>query len=274
MNNAALRRPHFRNPPIFEQVISFAFDRIDDFEAVDFGQFYEQIKEEFPVSTMVERHNVTSEIFEGQDVRMSMELTPNISLPRVLFKRADGGETIQLQDDFFAFNWVKTPEGGVYPRFEMTSNRLWHLFAEFRQFVFSRHGIEIAPVQTEITNVNIIPVEDFGGDWKDIADVFVVDPFNWEVPGLIAETYVRQRMHRIVDTFGIPLGRLHSNISPVVGPTGERAFKFELTARSMRSAYSDAQLTEFLETGHNMINGAFMASIQPKMKTLWEAFDG
>jgi hypothetical protein len=104
---------------------------------------------------------------------------------------------------------------------------------------------------------------------------FIVDPFDWQVPGLVAETYVRQRVHRIVDDQGEPLGRLHSTISPVYGPDGEKAFQFELTARSTPTVKSVEAATEFFERAHMMINGAFIASVTKKIRNVWgELTDG
>jgi uncharacterized protein (TIGR04255 family) len=262
-------RPHFDNPPIFEQVISVAFDRIQSFNALDFGLFFNEISNQFPNSEMAAHLPVAMELFDGQSAAIQFELVGSISLPRVLYKNKDKSEMVQMQDDFFAFNWVKTENDGSYPRFEHTNAQFWKFLNLFRNFAKKRHGIEIAIQQSEITNVNIIPVSSFGSDYNDIANAFIVDPFDWSVPGLVAETYIRQRLHRIVDAEDKPIGRLHSNITPVLDENYQKAFKFELTARSGRSLCSDSTTHQFLDKAHHIINGAFMASVTDQMKKIW-----
>lgn len=273
MTAPSLKRPHFHNPPIFEQVISVAFDRIRNFTATDFGMFLQRISFDFPNTDMAPRLAIGTELFEGQGTSIPLEIVGPIALPRVVYKSSDASEMVQVQDDFFAFNWVNIDEGGSYPRFERTSEQLWKHLSLFREFIKERHGIEIGIRQAEITNVNIVPIDSFGEDYNDIAAAFIVDPFDWNVPGLVAETYVRQRVHRIVNDESQPLGRLYSNIAPVLNTNGEKAFKFELTARSSRKPYSDQELTKFLDKAHTMINGAFMASVTARMKKIWREHD-
>jgi uncharacterized protein (TIGR04255 family) len=212
------------------------------------------------------------ELFDRPESQAIISAIPAIQLPRTVYSAERGGESIQLQDDKFVFNWVRESEEAEYPRFEKTSERFWKFFEQWSRFCEDRHGSTPTLRQCELTNVNVIPVADFGSDFEDMHHAFIVDPFDWQVSGLLAETYVRQRVHRIVDEQGEPLGRLHSVISPVYGPDGEKAFHFELTARSTPTIKTVEAATEFFDRAHMMINGAFIASVTKTIKEVWGEF--
>jgi len=144
------------------------------------------------------------------------------------------------------------------------------VFTLFSSFV-DRQGIgPMALNQCEITNVNIIPVSEFGRGFEDITKAFMVDTLDTGLPYLRPETYVRQRQHRIVREDGSPIGRLHTVISPVVSQEdNSKAFRLELTARSAPGigALKDAQW--FFGVARNAINGAFQAITTPEIRARW-----
>lgn len=265
-------RPHFRHPPILEQAISLSFERIMSFDLIDFGLFWECVREQFPRSETGPRFNAPIEMFEEISSPISFTLTGPVELPRSVL-RNDQGELVQIQDDSFGFNWIKSSPESSYPRFERTSARLWELYSMFVAFLEERGHDRPVFKQCELTNVNLVPVRDFGNDFSDMCNAFVVDPFNWKVEGLVAETYVRRRQHKIVDGDGRPVGRLHSVISPVFRD-GEQAFQFELTARSPPTIRSEDDANAFFDRAHRMINKAFWVSVTPKMREFWEEYDG
>lgn len=275
MTDARLKRPHFRKPPIYEQAIAIVFERQKDFSIVDPGLFWGEVRDEFPNCEAGPKLPNPVELFDSPESQALISAIPAIQLPRSVFSTVDGGELIQLQDDKFVFNWVRKSEEAQYPRFETTSARFWHFFEMWVRFSKNRYGAEPVFKQCELTNVNVIPVKDFGRDFDDMHQAFIIDPFDWEVPGLVAETYVRQRVHRIVGDRGEPLGRLHSVIAPVYDIEGEKAFHFEITARSAPAITSVEAAREFYDRAHIMINAAFVASVTKAMRETWgEVSDG
>lgn len=267
------RRPHFRHPPIHEQAISLSFGRIREFGIVDPGLFWKEIMHEFPEAETGPRFVAAVEMFEDRSPMVEWEVVPQIELPKALFKNGRG-EIIQVQDDSFTYNWIRDESQQEYPRYEVTSQRLWELYGRFEKFIIGRYGHMPLPRQCELTNVNLIPVAEFGNDFSDIADAFRVDPLAWDVHGLVADTYVRQRLHRIVDDAGRSLGRLHSVISPIVNPEGVKFFRFELTARSAPGIGDLPAVKDFFALAHDMINGAFLESVTPQMRQKWEEYNG
>ncbi len=269
MNTSPLQRPHFKRPPIFEQAIALVFEPLREFSIVDPGLFWPQVREEFPLSETAPRLPTSVELFDEPEAQMQFSAHPAVQLPRTVLKSSSESELIQLQDNRFVFNWVRASEDAEYPRFEKTIERLWVLYSKWAKFCEERYGVAPRLRQCELTNVNVIPVADFGSSFADMHLAFAVDPFDWRVPGLVAETYVRQRVHRMVDEESQPLGRLHSVISPVYGPKNEQAFHFELTARSAPEINSLEQARVFFDHAHIMINAAFMASVTKHMRDVW-----
>lgn len=268
-----MQRPHFRNPPIMEQAISLVFERLIDFDNVDFGLFWSTVRDSFPQAETTFRATHPVESFEGRSASGSVVLSPNL-LARSLFRNPTSGELLQLQDDFFGFSWVKLSEEAHYPRFERTSERFWEFYEFFLRYLIGRYDVVPTLRQCEFVNVNIIPVSSFGSDYGDMARAFRIDPFDWHVEGLQAETYIRNRQHAILGVTGEPIGRLHSVITPVIDQSGDKHFQFQLTARSSPAIHETGEARSFFERAHEMINGAFVSSVTPEMLKQWEQYDG
>ena len=268
-----MQRPHFRKPPIMEQAISLVFERLIDFDNVDFGLFWTTVKDSFPQADTTIRAAHPVESFEGRSASSSVVLSTNL-LARSLFRNPKSGELLQLQDDFFGFSWVKLSEEDHYPRFEQTSERFWEFYGRFLRYLSERYDAAPTLRQCELVNVNIVPVSSFGTGYGDMARAFKVDPFDWHVDGLQAETYVRNRQHAILGVAGDPIGRLHSVITPVVDQLGDKHFQFQLTARSSPTFHEAGEARAFFERAHEMINGAFVSSVTPEMLKQWEQYDG
>lgn len=268
-----MQRPHFRKPPIREQAISLVFERLIDFDNVDFGLFWSTVRESFPVAETTLRASHPVENFEGRQGSVSIMLSPAL-IARSLFRNPTSGELLQLQDDFFGFSWVKKGDENFYPRFEATSEKFWQFYEIFLRYLSERYDVIPNLRQCELVNVNIVPISTFGSDYDDMARAFKIDPFDWHVEGLRAETYVRSRQHAILGRSGEPIGRLHSVISPVVDQAGVKHFQFQLTARSSPTINDVDQARTFFAHAHQKINGAFVSSVTPQMLKTWEQYDG
>lgn len=274
MTGIVTSRPHFRRPPILEQAITVAFERIADFDAVDFGLFWSTIRDEFPRADTTPKAQVLTETFEHQPASISMRLMQPVELLRSMF-RNDGGELVQLQEDRFGFNWIKSDDDSPYPRYDATRKRFLDLYSRFIAYVHERYQVEPKLQQCEITNVNIVPISDFGRDFTDINVAFNVDTFELGIEGVVSETYFRQRQFRIDGSDGMPIGRLHLTINPVFRVADQdKAFNFELTARSAPTIGHIDDAIAFFDRAHNVINSAFMATVTPTMCELWEQIDG
>jgi len=267
---SAMKRPHFRDPPIIEQAIAVVFERIRGFDNVDFGLFWSEVSEQFQHADSSHRLTHAIESFDGRDHSVSIVIAPPNPMGRSLFRNDLAGELLQIQDDGLTFNWIKETPDHSYPRYERTSARFAEFYEKFSAFVERRHGEPLRLRQCELINVNMIPVQDF----DQITDVFAVNGFDWPVAGLVAETYVRHRQHLMVDDDGQSYGRLHSDIVPVFDQSNARFFQFTLTARSAPTVGSFEAVRHFINRAHDLINAAFLHSVHSRMLDKWGEYDG
>lgn len=273
MPNLPTIRPKFRNPPLAEQAVTVSFDPIQGFDLCDFGLFWGKIRDTFPVCETAPRIETAVENFgDGVDVETGISFMP-VLLPRA-FYRGEAGDLVQLQNDRFTFNWVKT-EGRDYPHFDETFRQFAELYTAFSEYVVDRGFVAPRIIQAELTNLNIIESAEFGDDFSKIGDVFRVDPLDMNAPFLVNETYTRTRQHRMVKADGAAIGRLHSVISPVFNPfLRKKAYKFELTARSGPNLDTINDVEDFYSDARSAINAAFLATVQPYMRQKWGEKDG
>ena len=174
-------RPKFLNPPLIERAISVHFSDLPEFALGHYGLFWAEIKDQFPISESAGRTPPHIEQYDGfRPAAQQIALVDGGVLPRALFRNAEAGELVQIQPDRFTFNWIKTGVEHTYPHSEATLDRFFSLLTLFEKFV-SDHGL--GPLnydQCELTNVNVIPVEDVGETFSDVATVVklpdVADP--------------------------------------------------------------------------------------------------
>jgi uncharacterized protein (TIGR04255 family) len=262
-------RPDFRRPPIREQAISFCFNPVPGFGLIDVGLCWQEFSAEFPTADHADRIERSIEIVSDDITTSAFRVKlPQAEVPRAIWSNV-AGELIQLQDDRFAFNWRRVGDD-VYPHWETTTGRFGILYERFCGFLANRGLPAPAVNQCEVTNLNIILVDEFGSDFADLTKALNVDPLDMGVEFLRAETYVRNRQHLILNEYDIGVGRLHTAIAPVVeNETGHKAFRLELTARSTPDLSGVAAAQAFLATARNAINTAFVKITNPELQEKW-----
>jgi len=267
-------RLEYERPPLVEQAISVSFERLPGFSIVDYGLFWSEVASEFPTVATLPPLETAVEHFDAMQLQVAQfQLFDPTPLPRAMFSNI-GGELVQLQPDRFGFNWAKK-DGASYPRSEPVMKRFEELFGRFISFAGRREIGDLRLSQCELTNVNILPVAEFGSDFSEIGEALNVDPLDLGVPFLKAETYIRNRQHRIVDADGAPLGRLHTSIAPVFSnQDGSKAFKLEFTARSAPNIGNFDAARRFFAVARNAVNGAFRGTTTKRMRDAWGENDG
>ena len=262
-------RLDYERPPLIEQAVSLAFAPLIRFSLVDYGLFWAEISDQFPhASSDTPLENPTENFDEIRSFGISFNLLTGQPLPRGMF-RNDGGELLQLQPDRFGFNWAKEG-GGEYPHSEAVMTRFFELYDIFERFVSRRALGDLDLRQCELTNLNVIPVSDFGQGFHDMTKALNVDPLDLGMENLVAETYVRNRQHRILGDDGKPIGRLHTSISPVISSAdNSHAFRLEFTARSAVNVTSIEQAKSFFAVARNSINRAFEVLVADTLKAKW-----
>lgn len=266
-------RPKFDRPPLVEQAITVVFDALAGFSIGDFGLFWAAIRDEFPTCEQAPPLVAPIERLGEFPIQQDVKLVFGETLPRCLYRNPDSGEAVQIQDNRFTFNWAKMGDT-PYPHSERTVERFVELFERFQAYVADR-GLELpAIIQCEITNVNIIPVSDFGASFEDAPRAFQLPTFASEGGFLNTEAYVLSVQH-LITIERVAKGRLHVNHQPVVNSLDQsQAIKLELTARSGRGSADLAETLAFFDIARSAINAAFLAHTMREMWTKWGLKNG
>ena len=269
-------RPKFANPPLIERAISLAFDPIEGFSIGDYGLFWSELLDEFPVSEAMEPVALDHEKFEGfQPTQVSLQLVSAALLPRAAYRNAEAGELVQLQPDRFSFNWIKTSDAHRYPRSEATLDRFFTLFERFAGFA-SRRGFGTSKiVQCELTNVNVVPVSDVGVSFADMATVFKLAPLDHDCANIRLEHQLVGSKHLMLDDDGHPIGRVHTLGQPALRvPSNEEAYRLDITARGAPIGDGLDGARRFFEAAVSSVNAVFLASTTKAGRRFWGESDG
>lgn len=263
-------RPNFERPPLQEQAISIVFQPLDKFRIVDYGLFWAELAAEFPVvATDVPLEAPVEQFDTFRPTEMSFQFLTMPPIPRAMFRNPDNGELVQLQNNRFGFNWAKVTDL-PYPRSEPLMARFKSLFARFVAYARNQELGELVLKQCELTNLNVIPVSDFGTGYSDVPKALRVDALDLGMPNLESEIFERSRQHKILGEDGQPIGRLHTVLAPVVSNVdNSQGIRYELTARSAPNIRTLDDAEQFFAIARNAINGAFLASVTDAMKVRW-----
>lgn len=268
-------RPNFERPPLQEQAISIVFQPLDRFRIVDYGLFWAEIADAFPeVSTDAQLEAPVEQFDNFRPAEMSFQFLTAPPIPRAMFRNPENGELVQLQNNRFGFNWAKVADL-PYPRSEPLMARFKELFAQFTAYARKKELGELVLKQCELTNLNVIPVSDFGTSYSDVPKALRVDALDLGISNLRSEIFERSRQHKILGEDGKPVGRLHTVLAPVVSNVdNSEGIRYELTARSAPNIRTLEDAEKFFAVARNAINGAFMASVTDAMRERWGEYNG
>lgn len=245
------------------------FAPVEGFTVGDVGLFWARVRDEFPICQAVDRLRPTIESFGGE-LNFQITLSNEVEVPRAFFRNKNANELIQLQSDRFAYNWMRS-ENSEYPRHKKTISRFWELFGRFETFLAERGLPEPKLQQCELINVNIAPLQEFGGTYASALKIFSLmqDVPIW--PDRIElEAATIQTHYVIKNEEGAPIGRLHFEINPVRNAaSGEDALRFDLIARGPSSPLDRRSAERFFSEARDYINTAFLRLTTDEARRAW-----
>src|SRR5512138_2194313 len=100
----------FERPPLVEVSFGLFFSPLLDFKISHFGAFWTRLRPDF--SETADRPIVADSAAAPALVSQEWPL-----FPRVWYVHKDRAQILQLQTDRFYFNWRKSSDGALYPRF-------------------------------------------------------------------------------------------------------------------------------------------------------------
>lgn len=262
--------PEFDAPPVVEVVLGVAFEPAYQLTNVDLVQAWNSLyKPDFPHAAEKPPYDVHKETFPIQ--APTQELITHMGLPPVRLWITSKGdrELIQLQHDWFARNWRKVDYDGVYPRYE---NHIRPAFvkdlATFANYVEGL-GLELRPVQCEVSYVNHIRA---GGPWtthRDVAALFnILDTSTYETTEL--ESIAFRSSSLIKASQSSSTGRLYVQIDSAFDTTGSPMVVLNLTARGAPiNGHDNEAVIRFHDLGREHIVRTFVEITSETSHRLW-----
>ena len=155
--------PSYRRPPVSEVAAGILFsDSIPGFQIPHIGKFWEKVKDEFPQS-----EHFTPIIVPGLLPKW-LDSATGFPLPRIWLLSAKKDSLIQLQGDCFFFNWRKSADTDVYPRYPAIIARFEDLLNRYLEFLKEANLPAPEPRACELSYINHIPQ---GAWWKTVEDL-------------------------------------------------------------------------------------------------------
>jgi uncharacterized protein (TIGR04255 family) len=261
--------PSFKNPPVFETVLGFAFAPLEKWSIPHFGLFWEKVRHELPnfqVHAPLAAPNSSNIRQSIGPLRIEVVTSPEV---RCWFVSNDDSELIQIQSNRFLVNWRSTEKNLPYPRYNGRLRPLFHdYWMAFRSFLEAEQMGEPSVVQCELTYVNHINKGEgweAAADWHKVFTVcqdlrgreFLPEPdsrqfsFNYQMPG--DDGSLNVKASRAV--------RLHDS---------QEVIRLDLTAKGRPASTNDSELFEWLDRAHDWIVRGFAELTTIEMHKRWE----
>ncbi len=263
--------PDFEAPPVVETVLAVRFRDVPGLDAPRLVKFWDDyLSTDLPMIEERSPYDAPVEQF-GQDSGTSaVALRIGASGPSPRFFCSSGNDLVQLQQDWFAYNWRKTSEKPDYTCYEKGRAKFGRWLTEFGSHIRETLGAELVPTQCEVTYINHIPLEDedlalgpFGAVLRDIqprSGAFLPLP----------ETSRHASAYVIPDDEGSPLGRLHVAVDRAwAGEQRQPIVLLSLTARGAPRATEISSVLEFLDLGRRWVVKGFVDMTTASFHQRW-----
>jgi uncharacterized protein (TIGR04255 family) len=276
MNAFDTPRPSFDNPPVNEVVLGVQFEPIAGLEVAHLGLYWDRIRSLFPLTETKGPLAQQVEVFgDVKAPQIQLQLSETYPAPRCWFISQSRTELIQIQADRFLFNWRKSDQSSVYPRYPYVRSKFSEHVEQFTAFLHDVGLGALSPNTCEVTYINHIEVDNavFAriGQLESVLEIWsgnTSDRFLAELSGP-EEAEIRVS-YRIPGPSGAPVGRLRIVAEPRVKLTDQR-FLLRLTL-SARGAPLEPSLTgvmQFLDLGREYVVRGFTSITTARMHDLW-----
>ena len=265
-----IRLPDFADPPVVETVLGVSFLEVPQLTSTQIVRFWAQhLAAAMPTDAERAPYNVPVERFPAPPPREEMSVSLRVEPPPTRFMFSDDNHLVQIQSDWFAYNWRKTPARPDYERYEAGRERFQTYLEQFGAFLDTDLEARLQPVQCEVTYVNHIslpgPIGEAGPlgailrDVQPTAGAFLPEPHD-------AEFSCRYEMHD-----DDVVGRLHVSARTAAVDRDSEALQvvLTLTARGAPPSGDTSGVLRFLDAGRVWIVRGFEDLITSQMQERW-----
>ena len=267
---SGIRLPDFADPPVVETVLGVSFLEVPQLASTQIVRFWGQhLADLLPRDAERSPYNVPVERFPAPPPREEMSIRLRVEPPPTRFMFSDDNHLVQIQSDWFAYNWRKTPARPDYERYEAGRERFQSYLGRFSAFLEADLEARLEPVQCEITYVNHIalagPTERAGPLGAILRDVQPTGGAYLPAPHH-AEISSQYEMH--ADDV---VGRLHvvARSAAVDRDSDARRVVLTLTARGAPPSGDLLGVLRFMDAGRVWIVRGFEDLTTSQMQERW-----
>jgi uncharacterized protein (TIGR04255 family) len=250
--------PSFARPPVVEVVLGVNFAQHQRKLGIPhFGLYWNQVRNDLKNVAVQPPISIASEEMEpGSTV---LQFSNEVEVPRCWFKSDDGQNIVQIQQDWFLFNWCQVEPAKEYPRYSKHVRPGFELrWKQFREFLKSADLSSPTALQCEVTYVNRIMK---GQGWDSFADVHNVTNL---LASQASHWLPRPDSGRCSFKYSLPTGNLTITIQLVA-----EAIVMQVTARSKPAGSADDDILACLDEAHQWVVKAFADITTEQMHAVW-----
>ena len=265
--------PSFARPPVNEVVLSLAFDQPPGLGVAHLGDYWHRhLKADLPtIEEQPPYHRPFEILGPPSPLPMNVQLLERPPTPRLWAKSVDSTRLVQLQPDWFAFNWRDTsPADVTYPRWPSIEKAFLDQLHKLDTYLGAEGFGRIVARQCEVTYINQIRRGSVSWDHGKLDQVVTLirAPHGF-LPR--PETSQLSTSYRIKDSDGVERGRLHVTVQPAFEKLdNEPLVILTLVARGEPIGPGDAGVLSFLRLGHEWVVRGFADLTTKQMHRQWE----
>ncbi len=251
--------PDFDAPPVVETVLAVRIRDVTGLDAPRLVKFWDdRLSADLPAIEERPPYDAPIEQFGQGSGTPRMALQVGTAMPSPRFFCSSGSDLVQLQQDWFAYNWRKTPDNPDYTRYEKGRAKFKRWLMDLGSYVQETLGETLIPTQCEVTYINhvVLTEEDLaygplGAVLRDVqprSGIFLPSP----------ETSRHASAYVIPGDEGSPVGRLHVAVDRAwAGEERRPIVLLSLTARGAPQAGDIPSALEFLDLGRQWVVKGF-----------------
>lgn len=269
MTDAPSPLPDFEHPPVSEVVLSVGFLDLPRFHVGLIGRFWAMVSDDFPNVEHQPPYEMPIEPLIEAPVAEppTVQVLDAPPVPRVWLRNANGTQLIQLQSNWFAFNWQNAGGIAEYPRYPAVAEQFLKYLRALVQF-FEDNGVgDVGPTQCEVTYINHIepPLESDG-----LGGILALTSAN---SGVFLPQPAHQRLlavYPISTPSGDRCGRLHVTALPGFRRSDNSPIlALNLTARGFPLGEGENGIMEFMSLGREWVVRGFADVTTERMHEEW-----
>lgn len=260
--------PDFATPPLSEVVLSVGFLDLPTLHPGILGLFWAQhLRDVFPLVEVQPPYDMPIEpLALAPPEEPSVQMLTGYPPPRFWFRNALGTQLVQVQWNWFAFNWQNAGGTAEYPRYQIVEEHFITYLRLLSAYLEGQRIGDIGATQCEVTYINQIPLTTAAPTIPDV--VLFAGSTQGEFLGRPERTQFSASY--LMSYEDEPCGRLHISAQPTFRRADSSPIvTLNLTARGYPLGDGEEGILKFLRLGREWVVRGFADVTAREMHGAW-----